>query len=347
MQSKRDSFVCDPQAARLSARIRNFLVADDDHAREIFHDTRDRKWVEARAIPFEAGYIRNVAYRPLDQRYLYNHRAYGDFLRPDLQEAWGNANVCLYALPSGTGAGPAVWCHGLLPDYHAFRGSYGGYAFPLHDRRLGGATFNLSSTLIESLSAAYGEQVAAADVFDAILCLLSAATYSLRFAEDLEDVFPHIPFPTQHTIFAEAARVGREIRSVEAFARQPNEAYRRPAFVRMTTQPRSALAAVDYADGAIILCDDGTGKITGLPQTVWDFSVSGYRVLPRWLEARVGSPVDLAFVRELRDICGRIAELIDLFAEADIVLGRTLQESLTREALGLADARQEIDDGRD
>jgi hypothetical protein len=33
-------------------------------------------------------------------------------------------------------------------------------------------------------------------------------------------------------------------------------------------------------------------------------------------------PADLALVRELRDICGRIAELIDLFAEADIVLER-------------------------
>jgi hypothetical protein len=46
-------------------------------------------------------------------------------------------------------------------------------------------------------------------------------------------------------------------------------------------------------------------------------------------------PADLALVRELRDICGRIAELIDLFSEADTVLASTLRESLTREALGL------------
>ena len=68
---------------------------------------------------------------------------------------------------------------------------------------------------------------------------------------------------------------------------------------------------------------------------MWNFSVSGYRLVPRWLEARVGLPADLALVRELRDICGRIAELIDLFAEADIVLEATLHETLTREALGL------------
>jgi hypothetical protein len=38
-----------------------------------------------------------------------------------------------------------------------------------------------------------------------------------------------------------------------------------------------------------------------------------------------GLPADLALLRELRDICGRIAELIDLFAEADIVLESTLR----------------------
>ena len=27
--------------------------------------------------------------------------------------------------PTSTGSGPAVWCHGLLSDYHSFRGSYG------------------------------------------------------------------------------------------------------------------------------------------------------------------------------------------------------------------------------
>jgi hypothetical protein len=47
----------------------------------------------------------------------------------------------------------------------------------------------------------------------------------------------------------------------------------------------------------------------------------------------------------LRDICGRIAELIDLFAEADIVLEATLRETMTREALGLEAGGQDEDGG--
>jgi type ISP restriction-modification system protein/N-6 DNA methylase len=342
LQTKRDSLVYHPQTARLGDQIREFLAANDNQAREMFHDTRDRKWVEARAIPLDNRHIRYIAYRPLDRRYLYNHRAYGDFLRPELQEVWADENICIYAMPSGTGAGPAVWCHGLLPDYHAFRGSYGGYAFPLHDRRPDVDAANIS--LIESLSAAYGERVGAEDVFDAILCLVSATSYTLRFAEDLEDVFPHVPFPARYAIFQNAARLGREIRVVETFARQPGEAYRRREFVRVLNQPRGAVAPVEYVDGSIVLCADGTGRITGLPESVWNFAVSGYRLLPRWLEARVGLPADLALVRELRDICGRIAELIDLFAQADIVLEATLHETLTREALGLGITEQDAND---
>ncbi len=263
-----------------------------------------------------------------------------------MQQVWGASNVSLYAMPFATGLGPAVWCHGLLPDYHAFSGR-GGYAFPLYDRRPRFDAPNITPSLVEGLSVAYGEAVAVEDVFDAVLCLLSAASYTLRFAEDLEDAFPHVAFPARHVAFHDAVRVGREIRAIETFARQPGEAYRRPDFVRVETQPRGAVAPADYVGEMLILCEDGTGRIAGLPQAVWNFSVSGYRVLPRWLEARVGLPADLGFVREFRDICGRIAELIDLFAQADIVLIETLGEPLSREALNFAPPRPEENDGSD
>lgn len=234
-------------------------------------------------------------------------------------------------MPSGTNAGPGIWCFGNFPDRHAFRGSYGGYAFPLHDRRHGPDAHNLSPPLLEELSAAYGRMVSPQEVFDAILCLLSAFTYTLRFAEDLEDTFPHVPFPASPETFAQAARLGAEIRAVETFSRPSAPRYR--DVCRLETEPRGPLASVECEDGALVLCADGSGRLTGLPEHVWRFSVSGYRVLPRWLEARVGQPVDLALVNEIGDICGRIAELIDLFAAADTVLDAALVEPLMRGAL--------------
>ena len=288
---------------------------------------------------------RFYCYRPLDRRWFFNDLKLLNRPGPAMQRVWGAENVGLYAMPGGTGEGPGTWCHALLPDYHAFRGNYGGYAFPLFNRRPDVNAPNLSATLVESLGTAYGEPVAAEDVFDAILCLLSATSYTRRFAENLEDVFPHIPFPARFPVFSDAVRIGREIRLVETFAREPGEAYRQPGFARVETQPRGVVSTVEYTDGAIALCSDGSGRVTGIPQQVWDFSVSRYPVLPRWIEGRKGLPADLALLRELRDICGRIAELIDLFAEADIVLESTLRETLTREALGFDVRGQDQDVG--
>lgn len=343
VQTKRDDFIYATTQMALLERLRQFQTMEASTAAQLFKPTDAKPLKVALDHPVIEQQVVLTAYRPLDRRWLYNNIHFIDRRRPRLQDAWGESNLCLYAMPSGTNAGPAAWCHALLPDYHAFRGSYGGYAFPLYDRRPDVNGSNLSPTLVESLGAAYGAPVAAEDVFDAILCLLSASSYTSRFAEDLEDVFPHIPFPAQAAVFAEAVRIGREIRLVETFARDPRDAYRPAGFARVETQPNDLVGAIDYADGAIVLCANGTGRIAGIPQPVWDFAVSGYRILPRWIEGRRGLSADFALVRELREICGRIAELIDLFQQADTVLEATLNETLTREALGFAAIQPETD----
>jgi hypothetical protein len=202
---------------------------------------------------------REIAYRPLDRRWLYNDprlvRRYG----PELQAVWGVDNWALYAMPFATGAGPAVWCHGLLPDYHAFRGSYGGYAFPLRDNRAGHGPFNVSPNLLAGLAANYGTPVAAQDAFDAILALLSATSYTLRFAEDLEDVFPHVPFPSDHALFVEAAALGREIRAVETFARSPRAEFLNPSVARVESEATETLHASEWSESEILLCANRTG----------------------------------------------------------------------------------------
>ncbi|NRD88707.1 hypothetical protein C8024_03340 [Sphingopyxis sp. BSNA05] len=231
----------------------------------------------------------------------------------------------------------------MLPDYHAFRGSYGGYAFPLYDRRPEENDINLSPHLLEGLHAAYGGDMPAEDIFDAILALLSANSYTMRFAEDLEDVFPHVPFPADREVFNQAVAIGASIRAVETFARAPDRNY---VATRLETPPTGVLGDTVLRDGEIILCADGSGRLTGVTEAVWSFAVSGYRILPRWLDAREGQPVDLELVEQIRDIAARIAELIDLFDQADNVLESTLVDCLTREALGFGEEEAD-DDGQD
>ena len=79
--------------------------------------------------------------------------------------------------------------------------------------------------------------------------------------------------------------------------------------------------------------------IGGVSERVRNFEVSGYAVLYRWLRARNGEsitgPGGAALLREALDIAWRIAELLDLFDRADVVLARALEAPLTRADLDL------------
>ncbi len=258
----------------------------------------------------------------------------------------------LYSMPSGVGMGTAVWCHGQLPDYHSFSGR-GGYAFPLYDRRAGPDAHNLNPILVAALAEAYGGTQTPEDIFDAILCLLSAQSYTHKFAEDLEDTFPHIPFPADPAIFSCAVAIGREIRGLEAFQREPAPAFRPKAFCKQTadTDDGAVIAEVAFREGELSLWrNDGMPLVafTGLSEAVWGFSVSGYRVLPRWIDGRRGLPFSDALKNELRDVAARIHELIHWFGKADLVLEATLADTVTRAGLGFpAPVQEEAIEGDD
>ncbi|BBK38706.1 hypothetical protein STAQ_37840 [Allostella sp. ATCC 35155] len=315
MKSGRDPIFVDADRDRLVRKVDEFLV-------------------QSGLPPHDPALLRRLAYRPCDLRWFYNDLRLLNRPGPELQRVWGADNVGFYALPGGTNAGPAVWCHSLLPDYHAIRGNNGGYAFPLHDRRPASAGFNLSSGLLAGLTALYGATIAPEEVFDAILCLLSARSYTLRFAEDLEDTFPHVPFPADHGVFQRAAGLGARIRAIQTFAQAPAAAGD-PAFVQLATvpSPGTVLDAGEPDGPCLTLCADGSGRVEGLPATLWGFEVSRYPVLRRWLDGREGQTVDLALFDAFRDVCGRIADLVDLFGQADTILFDALDAPLTREAM--------------
>jgi hypothetical protein len=338
LESKRDHVVYDTTRERLLSKLRHLFEEQNDEKKKEFNSTPMNSYEAAAAQGIDPSLLRMSAYRPLDSQWHYPHRRFNDRLRSDLTNMWGGSNLCLFALPNGTSAGPAVWCHALYPDRHAFRGSYGGYAFPLFDRRRDGDQVNLAPALLVGLAGAYGMSLQPQDVFDATLGLLSATSYTTLFAEDLEDVFPHVPFPGDYAVFRDAAAVGHEIRTVQTFLRPPGVAFLTPKLARIETTPSAGpLAAVEWQQGEIVLRADGSGRVSGIAEIIWRFQVSGYRLLPRWLAARQGQPVDAALIQSLRDVAGRIAELIHLFARADTVLARALSATLSRDSLGLGE----------
>ena len=134
-----------------------------------------------------------------------------------------------------------------------------------------------------------------------------------------------MPFPSDHALFLKAAALGREIRAVETFARPPGPEFLNWTVARVESEATGTLNASDWSEGEIFLCANRSGRVTGVSAAVWSFSVSGYRLLSGLLDARRGQSVDHALITALRDLVGRIAELIHLLDRADHLLERALQ----------------------
>lgn len=132
---------------------------------------------------------------------------------------------------------------------------------------------------------------------------------------------------------------------MDTFARPSAPRFLPASLTRLESDPNGPLAACDWSDGTLRLCADGSGEMSGIPLAIWDFADSGYRVLPRWLAARRGLALDQALIHEIRDIIGRINELIHRFDEADLVLTEAVNHSLTRARLGLESAPAGVEDG--
>ncbi len=336
----RDRFSYALSAESLRHRIERWLSGPlSPEAREEFKETRDRRAAPAHSTVFDHSAVCRTVYRPLDQRYVYNRREFIDFPKlSTLQAAWGQANYALHALNDGTGSGPAVWCHGVLPDQHAFRGQGGGWVFPLFDHRGDGPKHSMLNGAAAGLSGAYGVDLEPQQVFDAILALLSATDYTVRFAYDLENDFPHVPFPVDKDVFAAAASLGSRIRELETFAAAQERDF---CFARLDGNPASTLAVPtrsrafrpDGTAGRIALADDWSFVLSGVSDAAWNFSVSGYPVLHRWLRARNGQRVDAALQREILDVVARIEELLHRFREADPLLEQAIRTSLSRKQL--------------
>ena len=341
IETQRDDFVYAFDDGTLRDRVARLRAEPADAAGAMFRATRGRSPADAARARWLPDAIADVAYRPLDRRRLYAKPEFVDFIRPTLQACWGHQNRALFALPFRTGAGPAVWVHGLPPDRHAFRGSFGGYAFPLWDRREGPAACNLAPDYLAAFGRAYGRAATPDRIFDAVTALLSAPAYSRRFAWDLEESFAQLPLPSDPALFARAARIGAEIAALESFARAPAERFQSAklqgrASAAVLAVPKSqAFRSAGGGAGSLALLADRSLCLDGLPEAVWTFAVSGYEVLPRFLAAREGEALDAALQRAILDVAWRIEALLYWFAEADSLLEAALAAPLTRACLGI------------
>lgn len=203
---------------------------------------------------------------------------------------------------SSLGEGPAATVTTAVPDKHHFRGSYGGKdIIPLY--RDSARTANVDPAALAAITAKHAARVHGAGsvtverLFAYCFGVLAGTDYTERFHEALETPGPRIPLTADPELFGRMAQFGQHLIWLQTFAELPGGSGPLPTQgISWEPAPRRLPAdrndiSFDPVTQTLTVAD---GALHGISQEVWDFSVSGMSVIPKWLGYRMAKPAGRA-----------------------------------------------------
>lgn len=239
---------------------------------------------------------RRFAFRSFDRQWAITDPRVGDFLRPVLHQTYGKRQIFLTSLLTEIlGEGPAAVTTAYIPDYHHFRGSFGGaHIVPLW-RDTGGSKANVTEGVLPLLSETYGRDVTAEDLFAFAYAVLATPSYVRQFWEELRTPGPRLPIPKDNGLFSRLAEIGRELIWLHTFGERFVPAGKKVGRVPdgkarcLTGTPTTpADYPEDYEyDPSRREIRVGKGIFGEVRHDVWEFSISGLQVVESWLGYRM------------------------------------------------------------
>ncbi len=239
-------------------------------------------------------------FRSFDRQWIIPDNRVLNRPNPELWRSHGTHQLYLTA-PSDRSptAGPAISFTTGIPDLHHYNGR-GGRVFPLW-RDSETTQPNLPPKLLEFLSATYKRPVAPEDVVAYLAGVAANPAYTARFQDDLAQPGLRIPFTAEPSLFAKAVELGRRVIWLHTFGerfadrkggRPPgpprllkDRAPRIPKDGAIPDDPESMPDTMTY-DEAHRRLNVGAGFIENVPREVWQYEVSGKRVLTQWFSYR-------------------------------------------------------------
>jgi hypothetical protein len=246
------------------------------------------------------------------------------------------------------GEGPAANVTSLVPDLHHFRGSFGGKdVIPLW-RDPEAREANVARGVLEAIGG-----VGAEDLFAYCYAVLSAPSYTERFAAELEIPGPHIPITSDNALFGAAVSLGRRLiwlhtygeRFVPAGERAGRLPQGRARCVTAVPSDQDHYPETHRYDAEREELHVGEGVFTPVAPEVRGYSVSGLDVIGSWLDYRMkggagrrSSQLDrirpavwpAAFTEELLRLLWIIEHTVALGPDLDQMLDRIVEGPLLK-----------------
>lgn len=291
-----------PDRKALEKRWRAFLQSTDRAA--AFSETRDRKISRThasldgtRGLPalrdLDVGApcptIVNYGFRSFDRQYLLLDNRLADYLRPPLWNSRSERQIFFTSqLTSVLGSGQAITATADVPDMHYFAGRGAKDILPLY-RDKACQLPNLHPELLDTLSEKYESAVLPEDFAAYLYALTAHPGFTDRFHEDLSTKEFRVPITLSKALFDSASSLGKELLFLHTFGERfsegqnwPEPVVRNIRSIETTSMPES----YQYDEERELLIV-GSGWFGPVSQNVYEYEVSGMKVVQKWLGYRM------------------------------------------------------------
>jgi predicted helicase len=299
--------------------------------------------------------IVKYSYRSFDRQYLLADNRLISRPRQPLWLAHSDKQIYLSSMfYAPLGNGPAVTACLDIPDLHYFCNRGAKDIVPLY-RDASASQPNILPGLLDMLNKAYGRKITPEDLAGYVYAILAQPEYTQRFAEELAGKQVRVPLTKDKKLFAMVSEFGKELIWLHTYGERLQDADHPAGQIpKGKTQCTKAVSDQEsnypnefhYDETTKKLCV-GDGEFTPVPLEVWEFEVSGLKVVQSWLGYRMrersgkkSSPLDdirprvwmREFTRELLELLWVLEITVAGYPKQQQLLEAVLESDLFTEA---------------
>lgn len=293
-----------------------------------------------------------ISFRSFDRQYLLADNRLISRPRPNLWLSFGEKQLFFTSLFNHPlGGGPAITVCSSIPDRHHYRGSYGGKDVLPFYCDAAATRPNILPGLLNLLNETYGQTITPEDFAGYVYGILAQPEYTRRFADELASKEVRVPLTKDKKLFTEVAEFGKELIWLHTYGERLHDASHpegqipkgKAQCTKAVSDQENEYPNEFHYEKSSKKLHVGDGVFEPVPLEVWEFEVSGLKVVQSWLGYRMrersgkkSSPLDdirprtwtREFTRELLELLWVLERTTEGYARQKQLLEAILDSEL-------------------
>ncbi len=321
--TSRDNFAIGFKKSELKNRIMQFrnISQPDEIILQAFNLKEKSNWKiknvrqEISNIDNQDDYIKEILYRPFDQRYIFYHQSLVERTRSEVMSQMLHENISLCFMRQFSGN--LSYTHFLISEYmvdnRTFFSSKGIiqqaplYIYPNLSKKdpKPGSTImmvfeeeitygkkpNIAPVVFENLTTIFGKDPSPEDILYYIYAIFYSNIYRETYSEFLKIDFPRVPFTSDFDLFIQIGKLGKRLSDLHLLKSAELDT---PIAKYQGTGNNDRIEKIIYKKDEQRIYINKEKYFEDVAPEVWNYHIGGYQVLHKYLKDRKGRVMDEA-----------------------------------------------------